>query len=218
MLSLSRTCIASIVRLVYLAKIDYNDVTYTSVAAVLMTAIEPSLAVMLACIPLLRPLLGHTRRSDPVVHSAKKSVGFSTWMSSTWSRSKTFNSSKKKSTTTVLGGGGDGSRSSGSRMVRLESTEAPSANQSRAAMIRYDSDDAMELRYILSPAEGVSHHARVEVVPAAVRERAGGDEVVQQQVQHIEGTAHSPQRGSIGGIAILVKQEWNVEHEQVVGQ
>ncbi|PSR80899.1 hypothetical protein BD289DRAFT_340681, partial [Coniella lustricola] len=53
------TCIASIVRLVYLAKIDYNDVTYTSVVAVLMTAVEPSLAVMLACIPLLRPLLGH---------------------------------------------------------------------------------------------------------------------------------------------------------------
>ncbi|KAF3769520.1 hypothetical protein M406DRAFT_222497, partial [Cryphonectria parasitica EP155] len=52
------TCIASIIRLVYLSKIDYNDVTYTSVTAVLMTAVEPSLAVMLACIPLLRPLLG----------------------------------------------------------------------------------------------------------------------------------------------------------------
>lgn len=182
-----------------------------------MTAIEPSLAVMLACIPLLRPLLGHTRRPEPAVHSAKKSVGFSTWMSSAWSRSKTFNSSKKRSTTTVLGGGGDESRSSVSRMVRLESTEALPVNQSRAAITRYDSDDAMELRYILSPPEGVSHHAHVEVVPAAVRDRAGGDDIVQQQVQHIEGTAHSQRRGSTGGIAILVQQEWNVEHEQLVG-
>lgn len=37
---------------------DYLDITYSGIPFFLMTVIEPSLAVTLACVPLLRPLLG----------------------------------------------------------------------------------------------------------------------------------------------------------------
>lgn len=37
---------------------DYLDITYSGVPFFLMSVIEPSLAVTLACVPLLRPLLG----------------------------------------------------------------------------------------------------------------------------------------------------------------
>lgn len=35
---------------------DYLDITYTGIPFILMSLVEPSLAVTLACIPLLRPL------------------------------------------------------------------------------------------------------------------------------------------------------------------
>lgn len=37
---------------------DYLDITYSGIPFSLMTVVEPSLAVTLACVPLLRPLLG----------------------------------------------------------------------------------------------------------------------------------------------------------------
>lgn len=54
----SRTCIASVIRLGFLATVDYADITYSSLPFVLMSAVEPSLAVTCACVPLMRPLLG----------------------------------------------------------------------------------------------------------------------------------------------------------------
>ncbi|KAF3771304.1 hypothetical protein M406DRAFT_231203, partial [Cryphonectria parasitica EP155] len=52
------TCIASVVRLAFLTTMDYEDITYSGVPFILMSVVEPSLAVTLACVPLLRPLLG----------------------------------------------------------------------------------------------------------------------------------------------------------------
>lgn len=37
---------------------DYLDITYSGIPFLLMSVVEPSLAVTLACVPLLRPLLG----------------------------------------------------------------------------------------------------------------------------------------------------------------
>lgn len=37
---------------------DYEDITYSGVPFILMSVVEPSLAVTLSCVPLLRPLLG----------------------------------------------------------------------------------------------------------------------------------------------------------------
>ncbi|KAH9903597.1 hypothetical protein F4778DRAFT_91226 [Xylariomycetidae sp. FL2044] len=52
------TCIISIVRVVTLVGVDFTDVTYTMPEAVLFSALEPCLAITLACVPVLRPLLG----------------------------------------------------------------------------------------------------------------------------------------------------------------
>lgn len=44
-------------------QVDYADITYTSKIPLIFTGLEPTLAVALPCIPLLRPLLGHTKYS-----------------------------------------------------------------------------------------------------------------------------------------------------------
>lgn len=60
------TCVASVIRLAFLTSMDYLDVTYTGTPFILMSLVEPSLAVTLACIPLLRPLFpkANTRYSS----------------------------------------------------------------------------------------------------------------------------------------------------------
>lgn len=57
------TCIITLCRLVFLLEVDYSDLTYNSVKAFIFTTLEPSLAVTLACVPLLRPLLNRCRYS-----------------------------------------------------------------------------------------------------------------------------------------------------------
>lgn len=81
---LARTCIASVIRLVFLSKIDYEDVTFTSVVAVLMSSVEPSLAVILACIPLLRPLVKNQRHGShgTISRTNATSAETHTWRSS----------------------------------------------------------------------------------------------------------------------------------------
>ncbi|KAI1340025.1 hypothetical protein F5Y15DRAFT_61891 [Xylariaceae sp. FL0016] len=51
------TCIISIIRVKLLSGVDFADVTYTISNAVLFSALEPCLAITLACVPVLRPLL-----------------------------------------------------------------------------------------------------------------------------------------------------------------
>lgn len=50
--------IISALRLYSLAHVDMTDVTYTVLMPILWSALEPCLAITLACVPLLRPLLG----------------------------------------------------------------------------------------------------------------------------------------------------------------
>lgn len=52
------TCIASAVRLQSITNINFEDVTASSAEAYVWSTIEPGLAITLACVPLLRPLLG----------------------------------------------------------------------------------------------------------------------------------------------------------------
>lgn len=48
------------IRLAFLTGLDHLDITYTGTPFFLMSLVEPSLAVTLACIPLLRPLFPKT--------------------------------------------------------------------------------------------------------------------------------------------------------------
>lgn len=52
------TCIISIIRVVTLTTVDFTDVTYTIPHTVLFSALEPCLAITLACVPVLRPIFG----------------------------------------------------------------------------------------------------------------------------------------------------------------
>lgn len=171
-----------------------------------MTAVEPSLAVILACVPLLRPLIGQgNRRFSTAPRREDSSGGFSKWMSSGWSRNKTLSSSRNKRST-LPASWSPGMRRLGSTEVELGISGMRPATLSTS---RYDSDE-MELRYVLSPAEGVSHHAHVEALPK--RDSASvKNEAIWQQLQDVE--AGKPGALANGGLAIVVKQEWNVEIE-----
>lgn len=50
--------IISAIRLYSILHVDMTDVTYTILMPIMWSALEPCLAITLACIPLLRPLLG----------------------------------------------------------------------------------------------------------------------------------------------------------------
>ncbi|TDZ46145.1 hypothetical protein CTRI78_v008981 [Colletotrichum trifolii] len=58
------TCIASALRLYYLAKLEYFDVTFNIPNALIFSALEPGVGITLACIPFLRPLLDRSRYSS----------------------------------------------------------------------------------------------------------------------------------------------------------
>ncbi|KAI4228432.1 MAG: hypothetical protein L6R36_001623 [Xanthoria steineri] len=64
-------CVVSVVRLTVLAGVDQSDVTWNYVPAATWSAAEPSVAVVSACLPSLRPLFvrliwGGTHRPKPV--------------------------------------------------------------------------------------------------------------------------------------------------------
>src|SRR4051794_10623647 len=52
-----RTCAVTIYRQVTLPHLHFEDMTYTGVLATILTGMEPSIALSLACIPFLRPLV-----------------------------------------------------------------------------------------------------------------------------------------------------------------
>jgi hypothetical protein len=54
---LQRICILSVVRVVAISKLDLTDVTYTIVLDNIMSALEPTLGVINACLPLLQPII-----------------------------------------------------------------------------------------------------------------------------------------------------------------
>lgn len=55
--------IFSIARLVTLLQVDYNDITWSTPIPFIFSGLEPTLAITLPCVPLLRPLLGQTKYS-----------------------------------------------------------------------------------------------------------------------------------------------------------
>lgn len=52
----SRVCIISAVKVALLPSVDTGDITFSIQHAMILTVLEASLAVILACIPVLRPL------------------------------------------------------------------------------------------------------------------------------------------------------------------
>lgn len=54
----------SIGRLTSLALVNFDDITFTCVKSLIFTAVEPSLAIIVATVPLLRPLLGRNKYSE----------------------------------------------------------------------------------------------------------------------------------------------------------
>jgi hypothetical protein len=54
--------VITIYRQTLLPGLDFMDMTYTGVLATILSGLEPSVAIALACIPLMRPLFG---RKDP---------------------------------------------------------------------------------------------------------------------------------------------------------
>ncbi|KAK4032018.1 hypothetical protein C8A01DRAFT_20849 [Parachaetomium inaequale] len=56
------TCAVSIYRQASLPYLHFEDMTYTGVLATIFTGVEPSIALSLACVPFLRPLI---RRNNP---------------------------------------------------------------------------------------------------------------------------------------------------------
>ena len=57
-ISQSRACIASIVRVTSFSELVLSDITYTIVSASIWTTIEQSIGIICACLPTTRPLFG----------------------------------------------------------------------------------------------------------------------------------------------------------------
>ncbi|GES63288.1 integral membrane protein [Aspergillus terreus] len=55
------TCVISALRISVLSTMDFQDITYTIPRANIFSGIEPCLAIILASVPLMRPLLGRSR-------------------------------------------------------------------------------------------------------------------------------------------------------------
>lgn len=58
------TCIVGALRLQEIVTIDFNDYTYSIANAMTYSALEPALAIVLACVPTLRPLLPSRSRQS----------------------------------------------------------------------------------------------------------------------------------------------------------
>jgi hypothetical protein len=75
-----RTWAITIYRQTLLPGLDFMDMTYTGVLATLLSGLEPAVAIVLACIPLMRPLLGKSKgatRSSFDYDSSKQTSLFS---------------------------------------------------------------------------------------------------------------------------------------------
>ena len=71
------TCVVSVLRLIALTSIDYSDITFNVPESLIFSGLEPCLAVTLACVPVLRPLLGKMKStvSGSALSSGKLSSG-----------------------------------------------------------------------------------------------------------------------------------------------
>ncbi|CAG8051472.1 unnamed protein product [Penicillium nalgiovense] len=60
------TCIISILRISILSTMDFSDITYSIPRANIFSGLEPCLAVILASVPMMRPLLGRSAYTPEV--------------------------------------------------------------------------------------------------------------------------------------------------------
>lgn len=60
------TCIISILRISILSTMDFTDITYSIPRANIFSGLEPCLAVILASVPMMRPLLGRSTDTPEV--------------------------------------------------------------------------------------------------------------------------------------------------------
>ncbi|KAF2497887.1 hypothetical protein BU16DRAFT_559613 [Lophium mytilinum] len=51
-------CVVSVVRLITLIHLSYSDITYSVPNALIWSMLEPAIGITLACLPVIRPLLG----------------------------------------------------------------------------------------------------------------------------------------------------------------
>ncbi|PYI26787.1 hypothetical protein BP00DRAFT_450878 [Aspergillus indologenus CBS 114.80] len=68
-------CVASIIRLIYMATVDITDLTYTFVTPGIWTMVEMNMSIICACLPVIPNLVQHVRTS-------RSTVGASTGWSS----------------------------------------------------------------------------------------------------------------------------------------
>lgn len=61
---LCRTCVISALRISVLSTMDFTDITYTIPLANIFSGLEPCLAIVLASVPMMRPLLGQSAYSQ----------------------------------------------------------------------------------------------------------------------------------------------------------
>ncbi|KAF1837686.1 hypothetical protein BDW02DRAFT_490820 [Decorospora gaudefroyi] len=59
----------TIYRQILLPSLDFNDMTHSGVLATILSGLEPAVAIVLACIPLLRPLFGGKSRHDDLPYN-----------------------------------------------------------------------------------------------------------------------------------------------------
>jgi len=102
------TCIVSAIRIHSLGTMDFNDITFSIPQANIFSGMEPAVAVTLACIPLLRPLLGRGGLSSEGASGNKYSGGRGT---------------SSRSRSGIGGGGGGGASSSAPSKGGLELDE-----------------------------------------------------------------------------------------------
>ena len=69
---MTRTCIVSALRVSVLSTMDFTDITYSIPRANIFSGLEPCIAIILACIPMMRPLLG--RSADTTKGSGRTPV------------------------------------------------------------------------------------------------------------------------------------------------
>ncbi|KAL4971923.1 hypothetical protein BDW66DRAFT_145209 [Aspergillus desertorum] len=81
------TCVISALRISVLSTMDFADITYTMPKANIFSGIEPCLAVILASIPMMRPLLG---RKGGSTNATGQTPGYSNSNSHSHSHSKSL--------------------------------------------------------------------------------------------------------------------------------
>lgn len=77
-----RICIISILRLVDLARLDLNDLTYNLAKVAVWTGLEPMLGIINACLPVIQPVVKRVLESNVFSRSSRNRSNSKVWTSS----------------------------------------------------------------------------------------------------------------------------------------